>query len=470
MNVHQRLHRDGIQVWPIQGETITVHRTGSGVFRCNYPECIYYSKDACNYQVSTAPLLFDRLGAYHIQRKRHCQSHRKKHEASGTYMTPSPTPTIGRSARLSDEDTVMGEEDLGNEPLAGGLATFDVEMVEIVETEVDGGTEHDPDVTLVDETTVGDNDSLPDVTLVDETTAGEDDPLMDTDSEGNKGHDEEDGDGDEDDGDGDEDDGDYKPCEGDGEDIPRAEWSDEMRQTDEMMRLGLCINTAFRVAVCIACRSVIKPSELFDHITRTHSMSTTRSFCQALWTEYNLQLDPYNVRPGSVIKAIFGLDLVEGYIACDSCGYACGTQKAMDRHIKKSDGCETFRKRYVQSYRSNSKRMYFGVELEPVEESLGTSLDPLDYLKKKFAPIPFSNIPIKYPASARDVSLFLREEKWHEYVEGKTGREIVDAVRERVPELRGEIRNCVDRYTAKLALELNKVDHEPRAAMADYYG
>jgi len=105
------------------------------------------------------------------------------------------------------------------------------------------------------------------------------------------------------------------------------------------MRLGLCVNMAMKVTICLECHSVIKPSDLYHHIIKTHLMPTTIPFCQGLQTKYNLHPDPHTVQLGSVIKAIFGLDLFEGYLTCDTCGYACGTKKAMQQHLKKSGNC-----------------------------------------------------------------------------------------------------------------------------------
>jgi len=330
------------------------------------------------------------------------------------------------------DDAIRGEG-------SGLPATPEVDMSEVVGPSDNEGMEMDPDATLDDD----------------------------------KGYLEFNASDDEDYEDGDEGDSDYEPQsagEGDRSKIPRAEWSEEMEQTEGMMKLGLCVNTALKVVICLGCRSVIKPSDLYHHVVKTHMMPTTIPFCQELQATYDLQQDPYNARPGTIVKAIFGLDLFEGYITCDTCGYACGSKKAMQRHLKKSDECQTFRKRYVQSFRSSSRRMYFGVRLESAEAPFGANLDPLAYLKKKFAPIPFSHIPIKSQGTGPDANHFLKIEKWDLYVEGKTGADIVFAVREREPELRSEVRICVERVAASVFQNLEAVDNEPRAAMGDYIG
>ena len=224
-----------------------------------------------------------------------------------------PSPTAGPSTLLPDEDIEMADES-GDQP----NSEQDLEMAKV-----------NPDQTLVDELDTGIDNGI----LDPHTEDGEDDD------------DNVDGDGDGDYNDDDEDDEDYEldpPGEGNQTDVPKAEWSDEMEQTDEMVRYGLCVHVNVRVVICIECCSVIKPSDLHHHIVKTHSMKATVSFCEDLQEKYHLQLDPYNVRPGSVINAIFGLDLTKGYITCDSCGYACGMEKAMRQHIKASDMCKTY--------------------------------------------------------------------------------------------------------------------------------
>ena len=253
---------------------------------------------------------------------------------------------------------------------------------------------------------------------------------------------------------------------------PTAGWSEDTVQTESMAQLGICIDKVARVIVCIACASVIKPTELSEHLTRTHAPITiSAGFSQELADTYDLRTN-LDSRPGFIITAIYGLNLLGGFIACDTCGYACKSDQAMAKHIKELEGCRTSKACLVQTFRPSSKRYYFGVRLnsEHPEEPATHSLDPVAYLKSKFAPTPFSETPVKSPSAAQDTNHFLGIEKWHLYVEGKLGSEMMHAVREREPALREEVRICVERFAADIAVKLAKVDHEVRAAMADYIG
>jgi len=335
-----------------------------------------------------------------------------------------PTPTPEPSSHLIDEDTIMDDD----------------------------GEIFDSDPTLVDMQT-------------DETFFEEDETLVELDismgEEGDESRGASDGDHEYDDG-SDSQDG----------DALKAGWSEETIQTEAMVRLGLCINTAARVVICLACASAVKPRELPTHFARVHRpMSTTTSISEELITTYDLRPD-VNLRPGSLITAVYGLDLVTGYLACDTCGYACKTVPAMKRHTKESEGCKDFRKRPVQTFVPNSKQWYFGVNLkpEPTDEVAELSLDPLPYLLKKFAPVPFSSIPIKSAKTPADANHFLNIEKWDLYVEGKTGAEITELLREREPNLRAEVRICVERFADQVVTKLTNVYHEPMAAMGDYTG
>ena len=258
---------------------------------------------------------------------------------------------------------------------------------------------------------------------------------------------------------------------GDQTEVPKAEWSEDMVQTEDMSRIGICVNTAAKVLICLKCASVIKPSKLFQHISKVHPlMSTTTTLSQQLIDAYSLHPDPLGSRPGTLITAIYGLNMVDGYISCNTCGYACKTEKTMKRHTRESKDCCSFRKRYVQTFQSSSNRTYFGVIFKPTEDPPEDPLDPLIYLKKNFTPSPFKDIPISSAQNPRDANHFLNLEKWDQYVAGKTGAELVRVVRGRELEFRGVVRTCVERFADKVVAKLAKVDNEPRAAMADYIG
>ena len=250
----------------------------------------------------------------------------------------------------------------------------------------------------------------------------------------------------------------------------KAEWSEDTVQTEAMSRLGICINTAARVVVCIACASVIRPLELPTHFSKTHPpMSISATFCQELTDTYNLCEDPLGSRPGMIITAIYGLDLMTGYLSCDTCGYACRTENRIKTHIGKSQECRTYRCRYAQAYRSSSNRMYFGVVLQHASDQIEDPLDPFAYLKAKFAPLPFNQVPISCPAP-RDANHFLNLEHWHKHVEGRTGAEIHQGVREREPKLRSEVRVVMERYAKDAIKKLEKLDDEAKGAIGDYLG
>jgi hypothetical protein len=269
----------------------------------------------------------------------------------------------------------------------------------------------------------------------------------------------------------DDEDGPNLASEGGATDTPMAEWSEDMVQTEEMEKLGICINLAAKVVVCLDCRSAIKPSNLSSHIIKVHPpMKTDSAFCEGLETKYGLNPSPFDTRPGRIIPAIYGLDLIEGFVTCDTCGYACSTDERMKRHFRGSDGCETSQARCVQTFRPRSRRFYFGVDHASTAKPVDDPLDPVVYLKKKFAPPPFSSIPITSPKTARDAHHFLNSEHWDEYVQGKNGADIYFAVRERDAELRGEVRTCVERYVEAAVKDLKSADNEPRAVMGDYLG
>jgi hypothetical protein len=250
---------------------------------------------------------------------------------------------------------------------------------------------------------------------------------------------------------------------------PKARWSEDTVQTGPMSQLGICVNTVARVVVCIACASVIKPLDLPVHFRKAHPpMSITTAFCQELADIYNLLEEPLRSRPGKIITAIYGLHLIDGLFSCDTCGYACRTENRIKIHTRESQGCNCYRPRLVQAFRPNNQ-MYFGVRLQPASDVVKDPLDPVAFLKAKYSPPPFGQVPIKSPDPC-DAHHFLNLEQWHRHVEGKTGVEIHQVVREWEPELRREVRIVVERYAKDAIGKLEKLDHEAKGAIGDYLG
>lgn len=253
-------------------------------------------------------------------------------------------------------------------------------------------------------------------------------------------------------------------------DAPNAQWSEDNIQTEGMSRFGICVNTAAKVVVCIACAEVIRPLDLPAHFSKTHpAISIPTTFCKMLVDTYGLPKDPLRSRPGRLITAIYGLDIVDGYLSCDTCGYACKTEDRIKNHIRTTQTCNSYRHSYVQAFRSRSKQMYFGVRLRDTVDSNEDPLDPVTYLKVKFPPPPLNQVPITCP-TPRDANHFLNCEHWHRHVEGKTGAEIHQVIREREPELRREVRVVVERYAKDAIHKLEKLDDEAKGAIGDYLG
>ena len=250
-------------------------------------------------------------------------------------------------------------------------------------------------------------------------------------------------------------------------------WSKNTLMIGEMEQLGICVDTAARVIVCISCASAVNPTSLTTHIKTVHPpLSTTSTFAEELVTKYELWPN-VDRRPGFIIPAIHGLPVLRGFTSCNVCGYACESEQTMKRHLKKFKDCKGFgTERPVQTLLPGSGRLYFAVTIapEPVEDPSQTPLDPVTYLTKKYAPTPFRDIPIESPRTPMDANHFLTLEKWDVYVRGKTGADIELAVRTRAPELRSEVRICMDRFADLIIKELGPLDPEKKRTMGDYVG
>ena len=255
--------------------------------------------------------------------------------------------------------------------------------------------------------------------------------------------------------------------------LPAVVWSDDMLQTEEMASVGLVVNTRARVVLCLECRQAVKPKRLFDHIRRHLGMTLPLNACHDIIETFDLLQSPETARPGAVITAIYGLDLLSGYISCNTCGFACKTPTTMKTHKRQNEGCthSQHKPRYVQTFTPTSSRMYFGVDLAESPPPAEEDFDPVAYLKQKYNPTPFSDRPITTPQNPRESNHFLQIEKsWIDFVKGKTGAQIHAAVREPEPELAREVGECVELYARKLAENILGEGNAAVGAIGDYTG
>ena len=244
--------------------------------------------------------------------------------------------------------------------------------------------------------------------------------------------------------------------------------TEETIQTEAMKKVGIVVNTATHVVICLGCRVAIRPTSLSSHIARVHSLPVDHSFCESLVEKYKLHKEPG--RPGKVVQAIYGLDVFPDYLSCDNCGAAFLTRVSITRHHKEAPDCQYagHMKRFAQSYNPGSGRMFFGVTVpEPSPIDLGP--DPVSLIKNSFSPTSFQALPIQ-AIGFRDSNHFLAVENWADHVDGLTGEEIQHIVREREPELRERVRGIVLGYANDAVQALGNEQHAVKVAIGDYNG
>ena len=244
--------------------------------------------------------------------------------------------------------------------------------------------------------------------------------------------------------------------------------TEETIQTEAMKKVGIVVNTANHIVICLGCRAAIRPANLYSHIARVHSLAVDHSFCEGLIERYKLHKEP--VRPGNIVEAIYGLDTFSDYFSCNNCGAAFQTRASVMRHHKEVSDCQSagHTKRFAQSYNSGSGRMFFGVTLpEPPATDLGP--DPVSLIKSSFSPTPFQAVPIQ-AIGFRDANHFLAVENWADHVDGMTGEDVYHIVREREPGLRERVRGIVLSYANDAVDALGNKQHSIKVAIGDYNG
>ena len=251
---------------------------------------------------------------------------------------------------------------------------------------------------------------------------------------------------------------------------PYLQWTPENIQTPEMERVGIIVNSAAKVIICVSCRSVVKPLTLHNHINHTHRpLTATHKFCSDLTREYNIIEDPQ--RQNGIKPPIFGLPLYPKFLACDACGAAFKTRGSILRHVRETGDCSSasHQECHAQAYFPGSNRMFFGVDVPSMTPAASTNIS-VTLIKKLYSPPPFHAIPITAAKSFRDANHFLRVEHWEQHVEGMTGEGIQKVVREREPELREVVLPIVETYAKDMVKELSSTDHAVKVAIGDYNG
>ena len=244
-----------------------------------------------------------------------------------------------------------------------------------------------------------------------------------------------------------------------------------------MQQLGIVINVDHHVAICLTCSSAIVPNALHAHLrTATHNHGrefrqgqrlafATKDFFERLVKRYKLQ-DPHLQQPTSIVTAIYGLPVLQGFFYCSKCGYAAQTPTTLRAHRRQVCEGSQMLQGSCQTWFPKSGRQYFAVKTH--RHSSPDPLDPVTLIVKQFSMDPYKNIPIQTITHPRDMNIFLTYENWLDEVEGMTGEQIFDIAWNALPKLRQKVRAAVDQYTLELIKKLTSAGPAEQLAMGDY--
>jgi hypothetical protein len=254
-------------------------------------------------------------------------------------------------------------------------------------------------------------------------------------------------------------------------------WGPETIQSPQMEQLGIVINRDHKVVICLVCSSAIIPEKLYEHIHkpghherrdfhRGQRLSfATRDFCQLFVRRHKLR-NPNLHQPTTIIPPIFGLPIREGFFCCSKCGYAVQVRPSIYRHQRHCEG-SGITIGPCQTWFPSSKRQYFAIQFHNLPNP-SDPLGPATLFMEQFAFNPYQDIQIQATAHPRDMNIFLTYENWLEEVQGMTGGQIVEIVRNPLPRLRPLVREAVDQYTSKVVKDLIATGPDQRLAIGDY--
>lgn len=255
--------------------------------------------------------------------------------------------------------------------------------------------------------------------------------------------------------------------------MARVPWEDNTIQDEDMLRHGFIVNTKWKLAICLGCKSGIgiDAGGLQKHLNHENKpRKVSREYCQSIIKRFGLLTRTKIKLPTSVIPAIFSLAITPDMYCCNRCGYAARAQKTLIKHYKDRVCPGSYldiRCGPAQAFFPKTRCNFFAVRV-PLARTPGPSEVPLSVLfKAQVTPIQTTPI-ITVPSNTRDMNHFLLIGDWFQEVNCLTGEEAYHITRKALPDLRPVVRQSVNSYVEAMNKELSGVDFAIKVAMGDY--
>ena len=255
----------------------------------------------------------------------------------------------------------------------------------------------------------------------------------------------------------------------------QVEWGPDTVQDSEMRTYGFLVNTKWKLAICVGCRSGISAESLWKHLNshlKEFGLRVSQAYCSSIVGKYGLLTRNTLKSPTSIIPAIYGLPIRPNLQYCSECGYAARARSTMLRH--KNEGCKDSKILHgpAQTFFPTPRgQCFFAVKIpQPKATKPAGPVSISSRFKAQFAPALFCDQLITIPSNNRDVNHFLSLGNWFQEVEGLTGSEAYDISRNSQSDLRSLVRQSMNTYISTMNEELLGEDFSVKVTMGDYNG
>ena len=251
--------------------------------------------------------------------------------------------------------------------------------------------------------------------------------------------------------------------------VARVLWGKDTFQDAEMDKYGFVVNTKWKLAICLGCKTGIDAKGLYDHINNEIKPNkVSYEYCKTVTVKFGLLTRNKLKLPTSVIPALFSLPITPNMLYCNRCGYAaCIRASILRYHVDQACPNSSILHGPAQTFFPTTRRNFFVVRVPPARAAEPSEVKISTLFKAQFPQLQVNPL-IAPPSDVRDTNHFLSLGDWFQEVAGLGYDQVHHIARNAQSDLRPLVRESVNSYIEAMNEELSGVDFAVKVAMGDY--